>query len=217
MGIGVEIYDYDEKRGDYADRDGLSLRVSVTANTRKAIQYSYVDVGLIDWVDPAGLTDTNITSDGGGCWLDLPFPVRFYGGPGAKNTSFTYSRVWVSANGFLCFNGESYSPSPQLLPDPAEPNGIIAVFWTDLNPSGGKITYGYDAAKEIFVIGWYNVLNEANGERITFEVIIEKARYGGYPADYAYARGQNGIKLLYQTVSGSGVAGVENQEGSIGT
>jgi hypothetical protein len=221
IGIGVEIRDYCEQfgRDPYNGRDGVDLKVVVTANTRKGIQYvtQYFDY-LTDWYNPLGLTDTGITGDDDGAWIDMPFPVRFYGGPGAQDTSFTYSRVWVSRHGFLCFTSESDSADHKLPPNPDEPNGLIAVYWTDLDPSGGNVTYGYDEITGVFVVAWYDVYNKGNGQRETFQVVIENQRIGGYPTSYAEARGQNRIKLLYQSVSDYGAyAGLENQEGSVGT
>ena len=215
VGLGVEIWKYEEQ-GYEGDRDGVALRTVVTANTRKGIRYVFQKNRLDEWYDPSELTDTGITGDDDGVWINIPFYVRFYGGPGAQNTSFTYTRVWVSSNGFLCFNEESTSPNPHYLPNFNKPNGVIAVYWTDLDPSGGKITY-WNQSDEVFIVAWYNVLNKANGARETFEVVIENRHVGGYPASYAYARGQNVIKFLYKSVSDSAIVGVENQEGSIGT
>lgn len=209
VGLGVHVQEY--KENWYDDwRDGVTLRVIATANTRKAITYGQtVFSGLIDWVEATALT--GITGDNSGVWLTLPFPVRFYGGPGYPYESAEYRSVWVSSNGFLSFDSDSTSYDPKPIPDESMPNTLLAVYWSDLDPTGGSIKYYSDST--IFVVLWDNVLNKRNGYRQTFEVIIEDLMVPGG------GRGQNRIKFLYESVtwSSDAIVGIEDQEGYKGT
>ncbi len=211
VGVGVHILRYFENAPDdpYGpDNDGVRLKVAATANTRKGINYqSSWGLGLMDWIEAnTPIPGMDPPSDDSGAWIDLPFTVRFYGGPGAQNRSAEYHKVWVCSNGFLSFDCESMSPNSKSIPDPEEPNSLLAVYWSDLDPSGGSIKYYADT--DYFVVTWRNVLDKLNGYRQTFEVIIENIRA---PA----GRGQNRIEFLYESVmwSDSARVGVEDQEG----
>jgi hypothetical protein len=212
VGLGVEIFEYKENNGmaPFNGRDGLMIRAIATANTRKGIIYGQtVFSGLYDWVE--AVTETGITGDNSGAWFTLPFPVRFYGGPGYPYKSAEYNKVWVSSNGFLSFDTASTSADPAVIPNGASPNTLLAVCWSDLDPTGGSIRVYSDYS--IFVVLWDNVLNKRNGVRQTFEVIIEDFQVpsGG--------RGQNRIRFLYESVtwSGDAIVGIEDQEGYKGT
>jgi hypothetical protein len=203
VGIGVQVAEYLEKGEIFEGNDGVFLRVAATANTRKGIRYNHLTYDYLwDWINAPN--PTGITGDNAGKMFDLPFPVRFYGGPGAQGESFTYTRVWVCSNGFLCFdNSNSTSVSP-LLGNPTKPNAVIAVYWTDLNPTGGTIKYYAD--DNHFVVLWDNVLNKRNGYRETFEVVIKNTRTPKY-------RDQNRFMFLYEDVSEWAYVGIEDQEG----
>jgi hypothetical protein len=229
VGIGVEIKDYFDgaTTEPFGGHDGLTFRVIATSNTRKGIEYNFFNVPVSPyWVEATN--PTQITGDDSGAWIDIPFGVTFYGGPGAQNSSGVYNRVWVSSNGFLSFDCDSNSPTPTPIPYYTPPNTLIAPYWSDLDPAGGSITYYGDLTK--FVVEWENVLNKHNGMRQTFEVVILNDHIPNF-------RGQNRIFLLYQTVtwpeqgSGSEVTpsgippppsfdvaqGIEDQEGEKGT
>lgn len=87
---------------------------------------------------------------------------------------------------------------------------MLAVYWSDLDPSGGWIKYYIDEPHGLFVVEWFNVLNKNNGIRQTFEVIIMNTW-----DPYLGQRGQNEFAFLYQSVTwdGNAVAGIEDQEG----
>lgn len=197
VSVGVDIYAYEENYPDlpFSNHDGVRLRVSALANTRKGIEYSYtiVDYFPVPWVNAS--ISTGIVDDNSGAWIDLPFPVFFYGGPGTQNKSAYYRKVWVSSNGFLSFDSPSNSPTPKHIPDQDSPNTVLAVYWADLDPAGGSINYYSDDST--FVVMWDNVLNKQNGNRQTFEVMIEDLMV---PAG---GRGQTRIRFLYDTVTWS--------------
>jgi len=214
VGIGVEIVEYFDNttREPYQGDGGVTLKVAATANTRKGITYqSSWGLGLMDWIEAnTPIPGMDPPEDDDVVQVDLPFPVRFYGGPGVQNKSAEYYNVWVSSNGFLSFVSNSTAPNPTDIPDPSEPNTLLAVYWSDLDASGGTIKYYADA--DYFVVTWRNVLDKANSQRQTFEVIISNTRAPS-------PRGQSKIEFLYESVmwSTSARAGIEDQEGYKGT
>jgi hypothetical protein len=203
VGLGVDVNTYHENEDDWGGDDGVTLRVAATGNTRKAITYVHNTYDeLWDWIwanEPTGLTQDNC-----GAWFDLPFSVRFYGGPGAQSESFTYDRVWVCSNGFLSFDSSNSTSATGSLASRVAPNALMAVYWTDLNPAGGSIKYYSDSMW--FVVLWENVLNNNNQRRETFEVAIKNQRLPEY-------RDQNRFIFLYYNVSGCAQVGIEDQEG----
>jgi hypothetical protein len=63
----------------------------------------------------------------------IGFTFDFYG--------VSYTDFFVSSNGFLAISGASNGCcSGQNLPNPTAPNGVIAGWWEDMNPSGGGRT-----------------------------------------------------------------------------
>lgn len=212
VGIGVDISDYDEQRGadPFNGKDGLTLKIAATANTRKGVTYICIDDPYdVDWIWPDD--PTNIDEDNEGRWFNLEFDYgfRFYGGYGDQQDSATYTKVWVCSNGFLCFdNSNSTAPSPGgRFPGTQKPNAVIGVYWADLDPSaGGDTTYYSDSDK--FVVCWHNVPNKYNNNYPeTFEVILKKDRY-------PTRRGQNKIVFIYKNVSSTAyTAGIEDQQG----
>jgi len=217
VGIGVFIASYEENANFWPfepGRDGLIFRVAATANTRKGITYNHYTVdSLIHWIDLSSLGPEYIvtTHDDGGRWISLPasLAVRFYGGPGG-HPSAEYEKVWVCSNGFLSFDSESNSSDPKSIPNSDNPNTLLAVYWSDLDPTGGWIKYYIDETHGLFIVEWYNVLNKNNGIRQTFEVII----WNSWDS-LLRQRGQNEFAFLYQSVTWDdcAVAGIEDQEG----
>jgi len=161
VGMGVHVATYrenpDPTEGPYYGKDGICFRVIATANTRKGIEYDYFTVPISPyWVETT--KPTNITGDDSGVWIDIPFGVTFYGGPGVQNASAVYDKVWVCSNGFLSFDSNSNSSIPTPVPSPSPPNSLIAPYWSDLDPTGGSITYYADLIK--FVVEWKDVLSK---------------------------------------------------------
>jgi len=131
VGIGVHIYKYYENdiSEPFYGNDGVKFRVVATANTRKGIEYDWYNCpASAYWVEAT--KPTNITDDDSGVWIDIPFGVIFYGGPGVQNTSAIYTKVWVCDNGFLSFDCDSTSPIPTYIPSPTLPNSLIAAYWS---------------------------------------------------------------------------------------
>lgn len=205
VGMGVTIGKYSENDPGYNYNDHLSLRISVSANTRKEIYYDLWEPWSYNWYEVSELT--TITGDDAGVWLDLPFTVLYYG--------VEYNKVWVCSNGFLSFDLESTKYTPDPIPNTNQPNSIIAPFWRDLNPAaGGSITYGYiSQTPPLFVISWNNVPNYGNGVPQTFQIVIRGRQRAG-SENY-----HNLIFFQYKSITKDCLTtvGIEDQIGDKGT
>ena len=224
VGLGTSIDHYIENFGSpYGNVDVIKMNVSMTANSRKGITYTYSEQSLW-WIpedqlwyrsDRVGVGDDVVVA------VDIPqdvgyFAFRFYGGLGSAE----YQKVYVSTNGFIGFhNSTQPSPTPSDIPSSAEPNAIIAAVWTDLNiDSSASIITGLWAfvSQYYFVIIWKNALHKASGQRLTFQIILEDAPQL-YPAERRYSQSQ--IWMSYNSVSSINTNfayGIEDQQGSKG-
>jgi len=221
VGLGICIDDYDENAGEYGG-DYVALNVSMTANSRMGIQYIR-EWRSLWWIPENELYYRNDyvgLGDDVGVWVNIPqeavpFFFRFYGGPGSAE----YKKVWVCTNGFVCFDDNFKSTTPNLppyIPYPSKPNALIAGLWTDLKIdnyasiiTGLWALYGH----YYFVITWKNAFHKASGKRLTFQIILEDA-----PEYYPIARryGQSRIWISYKSVSSinTDIAfGIEDQQG----
>jgi hypothetical protein len=201
--LGVNIAEYIES---VTGTDFLRLNMSMSANSREWIDYDWGwPLHGYSWCEAT--TQTNITGDNSGTWLELGFTLLFYG--------VEYHKIWVCSNGFLCLNGTSTSLSPQTIPDSQEPNSIIPVFWRDLHPeNGGSITYEenvYFEGGSYFVVSWNNV-PDASGNPQTFQVLIEHRT--GWDSDNFH----NSIYFQYKSITKNCVTtiGIEDQLGRRG-
>ncbi|MFO7679332.1 MAG: hypothetical protein R6X34_04725 [Chloroflexota bacterium] len=139
-----------------------------------------------------------------------------------------YTDVAMSSNGYLIAGVGSdaeTSYAPQIFPDPAVPNNVLAPFWTDLDPSAGGNLYAallsLSDGNAWIVFEWENVPVFPGDDRepecggvcdpdmYTFQVWI-KLNTAVHEISYVYAR-----------VDGSGAnsglnIGAENADGTIG-
>jgi Subtilase family/Fibronectin type-III domain/PA domain len=61
--------------------------------------------------------------------------------PAYRFAGETFNQIGVTSNGYLVAGGavaEDVAPTPQTLPNPARPNGVLAPFWTDLDGTGAE-------------------------------------------------------------------------------
>ena len=128
----------------------------------------------------------------------------------------SYNRIGVVSNGYLVVGGGNSSDinfQPQIFPDPARPNNVIAPFWTDLDPcSGGAIRVGEltDGTTTWIVVDWGQVFTFGDTVKHSFEIWLQE---GTNPLD-------EGISIEYG-VNGDGASsgtnwGAENRDGSSG-
>jgi hypothetical protein len=130
----------------------------------------------------------------------IGFSFEFYG--------TTYTDFWVSSNGFLATTGTSNGCcSGQNLPNPSAPNGVIAGWWEDMNPSNGGTHH-------------YQVLGTAPNRRLIFQVTNVPHYSTGnlVTLQYKLFETTNLIEVHYQAApsdGGSHTAGIENQDGTV--
>ena len=104
--------------------------------------------------------------------LSISIPLGF-------NFSFycnSYNSLRISSNGFVTFgNATATGFSPQTLPNASNPNNLIALAWTDLNPSlGGEISYLSDgvAPNRRFIVNFHEVPTVNNTSLQTVQLIL---------------------------------------------
>ena len=152
---------------------------------------------IYDWVEISGVGTPLNFGDDDSLTVSLPFPFDFYGN--------TKNSVKIASNGYLTFgsDGTDYSNDP--IPDPDDPNDLIAPFWDDLNPSAdGQVYYYNDEANGRFIVEWHNVPHYYNEGSYSFEAIL-------------YPDGE--ILFQYQNMNGdltSATIGIENSNASDG-
>ncbi|MBE2223776.1 MAG: hypothetical protein IAF02_19710 [Anaerolineae bacterium] len=139
----------------------------------------------------------------------------------------TYTTIGIASNGYLIpglGSDEDIAYIPQIFPDPAIPNNVIAPFWTDLNPEAGGNIYAalfIRDGESWVVIEWENIpafdsekpiLNcvENCTEAYTFQTWIKTNTI------------EPDITFIYAKVDGTGSVsglnvGMENKDGTLGT
>lgn len=135
--------------------------------------------------------------------LNIGFTFNFFG--------TDYTQFIISSNGLISFDLATGSGccSGQMLPDPLDPNNLIALAWNDLNPSnGGAIGYATigTAPNRILVVNFNNVPHYGgNGTPITVQAKLYE--------------GTNIIEIhsTNNVADGSGqTVGIENAPGTCG-
>jgi hypothetical protein len=152
--------------------------------------YNWVDISTTGEVVGSG-DDSNHGP------FTMQFPFSFYGE--------VFNSVNVCTNGWMSFTSTSTSYSNQGIPDPGDPNNLLAPFWDDLNPNNGGTIY-YQSEPDRFIVQWQDVPHyswDGSGLPVTFQVILSSD--GSILFQYQ----------LIQDVSGSTV-GIENAAGDDG-
>ncbi len=126
----------------------------------------------------------------------------------------TYDTVLISSNGYITFGTNGTEWVNTGIPDPLEPNNLIAPFWDDLNPGAAGNVYVLltgEAPNRIFTIEWAGVPHYSNVGNATFEINLYE--------------GINHIVFQYLDVmfgdpnydkGASATVGVENADGTAG-
>lgn len=132
--------------------------------------------------------------------IPLPFPVSLYG--------VSYSTAAVTTNGLINFMAPRTGDFENTaLPSAAQPNGIVAPYWTDLTldkkSSVQTATTGSKGSRK-FAVVWNKALLVSDGtSRVTFEALFDEAT--------------GAVQFQYKTVPGKGAkatVGIENQTGT---
>lgn len=136
--------------------------------------------------------------------VNLPFPFRFYGEEESTMSLFS--------GGVLGFpGGQSISISNTALGDTAAPNGLVSVFWGDLElltSNNGFLATSVtgNAPERQFCIEWKNFNDEqVNGALLNFKVVLHEGAAGRLEVHYGAATGGTG--------SYSATMGMEDQRG----
>jgi predicted RNA-binding Zn ribbon-like protein len=152
-----------------------SLPPSVDSIAPGASPAGYLPLALFGVAPFAGQSDDSITN--------FNVPTFFYGGE-------AYTRIGVVSNGFLVLGGGTSADvvfTPQHFPNPARPNNVLALMWSDLNPAttggAGSIRIGTltDGSSTWIVVDWAGVKNFGNATTHTFEAWIRLAGGGAGP------------------------------------
>ncbi|MFD0660144.1 S8 family serine peptidase [Thermocatellispora tengchongensis] len=129
----------------------------------------------------------------------------------------TYNRIGVTSNGYAVVggvtDGAQISFTPQTLPDPALPNGVLAPYWTDLDGTGAPgilVEQLSDGVDDWIVIEWrVNVYGTSNLKVFQQWIGIN----GTEDITYVY----DPANLPGEPPAGYGLTvGAENDEGSAG-
>ncbi len=122
-----------------------------------------------EWVNIAGVgTHVSLGDDAYVGPIPIGFVFPFY--------DSTYTELYIGSNGLLTFGSGSSPRQNTYIPNPSAPNGLIAMWWDDLDPSsGGNVYYHYDSSQERFTVSFMAVPNYLLGEgtgSLTFQAIL---------------------------------------------
>jgi hypothetical protein len=160
------------------------------------IAYNFEDISATG--TPFSLADDEVSGA-----LPLGFSFNYYG------VDYTYA--YASSNGFLTVLSGQYNGccSGQAFPTPGDPDGVIAGWWEDLNPSlGGSLYYQTlgVAPDRYFIVQYTDIQHYGGGNPITKQ--------------YKLFEGSNMVEVHYAAAPSDGgthSAGLENEDGTIGT
>ena len=118
---------------------------------------------------PIAGTPVVLTDDSTSPAEPIGFTFNYYG------TDFT--TVFIGSNGYLTFGAGSVDRSPDVMPNAAAPNNIIAGNWTDLDPElGGTISFltAGAAPNQTFTVEWLNIQHFLGGNAVRFQIILHE-------------------------------------------
>ncbi len=155
--------------------------------------YNWIDISLVgtplNW---PGNADDGIITD-----LPIGFDFPFYGN--------SYSTINVCTNGFASFTSTATQYNNGPIPDAAQPNNLLAVYWDDLNFETGGSAYFYTNNVDSCIVAYVDVPHYYSEGSYTFEVIM---------------LGTGNIVYQYQEATGPSVnqetIGIENAAGTVG-
>ncbi|MEV0425484.1 LamG domain-containing protein [Micromonospora sp. NPDC050495] len=151
---------------------------------------------------PANQTVLPLTGDDAIQRIDLPFPIRFYGG--------SYTEAWIDTNGILSFAAmtESLKWYEELPYGPDEGGSSVSPaafpFWADLRidaQSSIRTAVSGSAPNRVFVVEWRNVNVYGDpASRLSFEVQL--AESGKVVFAYADVDADNPIENGWVSMTG---------------
>ena len=210
LGVILDDFPYALTPGASAFRELMTVTINdTTLNTAtwtafNEVDYSFDDTITYNFEDISGTgTLFTLTDDSMSAALPLGFSFNYYG--------TGYTDVYASSNGFLTvLPGQSNGCcTGQPLPTPGNPDGVIAGWWEDMNPSAGG-TFHYQtlgsAPNRYLIVQATNVPHYSSGNLVTLQ--------------YKLFEGSNYIEVHYMVAPSDGgthSAGLENQNGTLGT
>ena len=141
-------------------------------------------------------------SDDAGDIVPIGFTFNFYGDD--------HTDIGVTSNGYLTFGADLTDFSNDPVPDPIDPNDLIAPLWDDFNPSSaGTVHYETrgSAPNRRFIAQWTNVPQFADNDSNTFQAILFE---GSNCIEFRY------LNFTPEDFGGDYTIGIENQDGSDG-
>ncbi len=156
------------------------------------------------WIEISGSGTPISLGDDSSHHLYFDFNFIFYGQ--------RYTSVNISSNGFLSFTSAAASPDNSSIPDEQTPNGLLALFWDDLDPSsGGNVYYKVEGTypSRYAIIQYDDIPIYGTTSRITAQVIFQE--------------GSDQVLFQYKDVDntslgsgGSATVGIESVDGALG-
>ena len=181
-------------------------RFSARATGTDAFGYRWSDSTeaegpVFEWVDLSSVGTALLLGDDDFSEVSLPFPFVFYGEE--------RSSVKVSSNGFLSFGPDGTDHTNDPVPSSADPNALIAAYWTDLDPTlGGSIVTYHDPVGGRFIVQYTDIQPFGGGEPVSFQIALHET---------------GDITFYYKTNTGIGVlagditVGIEDSSGGTGS
>jgi len=156
---------------------------------------------VFNWIEINEIgTLVDVTNDGNVGPFAIEFPFKFYG------TEFTQFRV--ASDGYISFTSTSGISDNVPIPNSAEPNNLVALFWDNLYAAsgGGRGYIYYHSNSDRLVVEWDQV------KRVGCDTCLYTMEIVLYP---------NGkIVYQYKDMTGhrlnEGTVGIENGDGTIG-
>jgi hypothetical protein len=190
-------------KGETDPRDGGGHPIVLGAGGPDTFGYEWIDSDesggpVFNWIEISTIgTQQSLSGDDASVSIPLPFAFPFYG---VNKTS-----LLASTNGYLTFGSTGSDYSNDAIPNSAQPNDIIALFWDDLNFTGTAKLFTYnDVANNRFIIEYQNVPRLSNDGLSTYQAILTA---------------NGGITIQYLSVNGtlnSATIGIENAAGNDG-
>jgi hypothetical protein len=150
-----------------------------------------------------------LTNIGDETIVNFATPAYFYNGAYHTNLAMTSNGYAIAGAG----NSDDLSPFPQVFPDTAVPNNVIAPLWTDLNPAAGGFLYAAllstAGGDSWIVLEWEDVPAFGDGGLFTFQIWLR--------TDIEAQE----VSYIYHRMDGDGATtgtniGAENAAGTVG-
>jgi len=153
--------------------------------------YNWIDITSIG-TQIAGLADESNLGP-----YPIGFDFNFYGN--------TFSTFRVCSNGYVSFTSTVNPYNNTTIPNTAEPNNLLSVYWDDLNFAPRGEAYYYNNGVDSCVISYIGVPHYSDDGLFTFQIIL----LGNGKIIYQYAEA-SGIDVNQETI------GIENAGGTDG-